>query len=141
MTGEGLTIILAEGDDGHATLIRRSFERAKLRARILHMRTGREVLDYFGSPDRPLQSLLVLLDTRLSGRDGIEVLQQLKSRPETQAVPVYVLTGDDSPREVDLCFALGCNAYLPKPVDYSEFMASLQRLCQFLEVSRFPGTT
>jgi hypothetical protein len=28
---------------------------------------------------------------------------------------------------------------MPKPVDYSEFMASTQRVCQFLEVSRFPG--
>ena len=138
MTPEGLTIILAADDDGHAALIRRSLERARLQARVIQLRTTRELLDYFARPDRP-PSILVLLDIRLSGGDGLEVLQQLKSRPETQAIPVYVLTGDDNPRQIDVCFALGCNAYLPIPTDYSEFMASMQRLCQLLEVSRFPG--
>jgi CheY-like chemotaxis protein len=138
MTAEGLTIILAEDDDAHAALIRRSLERSRLQARIIHLRSCRELLDYFGRADRP-PSMLVLLNVRLSGGDGIEVLQHLKSRPETQAIPVYVLTGDDNPRQIDLCFALGCNAYVPIPTDYSEFMASMQRLCQLLEVSRFPG--
>jgi CheY-like chemotaxis protein len=139
MTGEGFTIILAEDDESQAALIRRSLERAKLAARILHLRNSREVLDYFTQPGRSRQSLL-LLDIRLSGRDGIEVLQDLKCRPETQALPVYVLTGSTESRDVELCFALGCNAYIPIPADYSEFMASMQRLCQFLEVSRFPGS-
>jgi CheY-like chemotaxis protein len=138
MTAEGLTIILAEDDDGHAALIRRSLERARLQARVMQFRSTRELLDYFARPDRP-PSMLVLLDIRLSGGDGIEALQQLKSRPETQAVPVYVLTGEDNRRQVDVCFALGCNAFVPIPTDYSEFMASMQRLCQLLEVSRFPG--
>ena len=140
MTAEGLTIVLAEDDDSRAALIRRCFERAQLRARVIHLRTGREVLEYFGQPDRSKQRQLVLLDSGLSGRDGIEVLQELKNQPETQAIPVYILTASDDPRDINLCFALGCNAYLPKPVDYSEFTASIQRLCQFLEVSRFPGT-
>jgi CheY-like chemotaxis protein len=141
MTAEGLTIILAEDDDSHATLIRRCFERARLQARVVLLKTGREVLEYFANPERTKQRTVVLLNSRLSGRDGIEVLQQLKNQPETQAIPVYVLTASDEPREIDLCFALGCNAYLPKPNDYGEFMASIQRLCQLLEVSRFPGTT
>jgi CheY-like chemotaxis protein len=109
-----------------------------LQARIVHLRSSREVLDYFAQPERSKQSLL-LLDIRLSGRDGIEVLQQIKGRADTQAVPVYVLTGSNESRDIDVCFALGCNAYIPMPADYSEFMASMQRLCQFLEVSRFPG--
>jgi CheY-like chemotaxis protein len=138
MTGDGFTIILAADDDSQASLIRRSFERARLQARILHLRSSREVFDYFAQPDRSKKSLL-LLDIRLSGRDGIEVLQQIKCRPETQALPVYVLTGSSESRDIEVCFALGCNAYIPMPADYSEFMASMQRLCQFLEVSRFPG--
>jgi CheY-like chemotaxis protein len=140
MTAQALTIILAEDDDSQAMLMRRSFERAHIQARVVQMRTSREVLDYFAGQERPSQSVLVLLDISLSGRDGIEVLQELKSRPETQGIPVYVLTGNDTSREIELCFALGCNAYLPKPADYGEFMASMQRLCQFLEISRFPGT-
>src|SRR5215469_4185677 len=98
MTGTGLTIIVAEDDESHAALIRRCLERARLQARVIQMRTSREVMEYFANPDRPLHSVLVLLNIRFSGRDGIEVLQHLKSKPETQAVPVYVLTGDDNAR-------------------------------------------
>jgi CheY-like chemotaxis protein len=140
VAAEGLTILLAEDDEGQAALIHRSLERARLAARIVRLRSSREVLEYFAQPDRPTQSLLLLLDIRLSSRDGIEVLQELKSRPQTQAIPVYVLAGNDDARDIEVCFALGCNAFVPMPVDYGEFMASMQRLCQFLEVSRFPGT-
>jgi CheY-like chemotaxis protein len=140
VTAEALTILLAEDDEGQATLIHRSFERARLAARIVRLRSSREVLEYFAQPDLASQSIVLLLDIGLSGRDGIEVLQELKSRPETQAVPVYVLTASNHSRDVEVCFALGCNAFVPMPADYSEFMASMQRLCQFLEVSRFPGS-
>ena len=50
MTAEALTILLAEDDEGQATLIHRSFERARLAARIVRLRSSREVLEYFAQP-------------------------------------------------------------------------------------------
>jgi CheY-like chemotaxis protein len=141
MTGD-LTILLAEDDDGHATLIRRNLDRSRLRARVLRARDGQELLDLFagGHPDlQPGTRVLLLLDISMPRVDGLEVLRRLKADPATRGVPVYMLTTTDNPAEIDRCFELGCNAYLSKPVVYDALVTAIGRLCQFMEVSQVPG--
>jgi CheY-like chemotaxis protein len=140
MTPE-LTIFLAEDDDGHATLIRRNIERARLGAEIVRFRDGQELLDAFAAARAQWtgRRIVVLLDMSMPRVDGLEVLRRLKSDRATSAIPVYVLTTTDNPSEVDRCFALGCNAYVTKPVDYDAFMTAIERLCGFLAVTQVPG--
>ena len=139
MIDRPLTILLADDDDGHATLIRRNLERFCLNARIVRLPEGQAVLDYLSSHRSELPALL-LLDIHMPGLDGIETLRRIKGNPEAKIIPVYMLTTADNPREVERCFELGCNAYLTKPVAYEELVATIQRLCSFLEVNRIPGS-
>jgi len=140
MIDRKLTILLAEDDDGHATLIRRNLERTRLAAEVVRMRNGQEVLDYFATETHtPEVRTLVLLDLSMPKVDGIEVLRRIKANPATRAVPIYMLTTTDNPLEIDRCFELGCNAYLTKPVAYQAFIDAIQRLCGFLEITQIPG--
>ena len=140
MDHKPLLIVLVEDDDGHATLIRRNLERGGLGAELVRLREGGEALEYLrnqfaeGAP----RQMLVLLDIRMQGMDGTEVLRRLKSDPALRILPVYMLTTTDNPTEVERCFELGCNAYLMKPVSYEEFSTAIQRLSAFLEVSQIP---
>jgi len=129
---------MAEDDEGHATLIRRNLQRARLNAEIAWARRGGEELEMIRR--EPGRRCVVLLDIRMPGMDGTEVLRILKSDPATRTVPVFMLSTTDDPREVARCFELGCNGYLTKPVDYPAFVETLQRLCGFLEVAHFPGS-
>jgi len=141
MTGD-LTILLAEDDDGHASLIRRHLDRSRMRAQIVRVRDGRELLDLLASEDgtvRPGVRVLLLLDISMPRVDGLDVLRHLKADPNTSSIPVYMLTTTDNPIEIDRCFELGCNAYLTKPMAYDAFAAAMGRLCEFLEVSQIPG--
>jgi CheY-like chemotaxis protein len=141
MTGD-LTILLAEDDDGHASLIRRNLERSRLRATVVRARDGQELLDLLaGGHDavQPGMRVLLLLDISMPKVDGFEVLRRMKADPATRSIPVYMLTTTDNPVEIDRCFDLGCNAYVSKPVAYDSLVASIGRLCQFLEVSQIPG--
>jgi len=141
MEPQELRIVLAEDDDGHATLIRRNMERVSPGANVTRFRDGYSVLQYLraelskGGAQPPT---LLLLDIRMAGIDGTEVLREMKNDPLLRAVPVYMLTTTDNPAEVNRCFELGCNAYLTKPVSYEAFVASLERLCAFLEISKLP---
>jgi CheY-like chemotaxis protein len=137
-----LSIYLAEDDDGHATLIRRNLERGRLNAEIVRFRDGQELLDAFAPGSglsAPGSRIVVLLDISMPRVDGLEVLRRLKSDRATAAIPVYVLTTTDNPSEVVRCFALGCNAYLTKPVAYDAFILAIERLCGFLAVTQIPG--
>jgi len=60
---------------------------------------------------------LVLLDVKLTGRDGKEVLAQIRRTPSIQHLPVVVLSSSDAPADVRESYRLGANAYIQKPAD------------------------
>lgn len=58
---------------------------------------------------------VMILDLRMPGIDGIEVLRRVKStQPE---IEVIILTGHGSAADKEVCMKLGAFAYLQKPVD------------------------
>lgn len=145
MAAEPLHIVLAEDDDGHATLIQRNLERAGLVNGFLRVKDGQEALDiirgegpYAKQP--PRGNVLLLLDINMPRLDGVEVLRRLKADPRTVTIPVIMLTTTDDPREVERCYQLGCSVYVTKPVEYSAFIEAIKRLGLFLQVVRVPYT-
>lgn len=143
MAPESLMILLAEDDDGHASLIHRNLERAGLVNGFHRVKDGQEALDYVRGQgdyaDRVLSpNVLLLLDINMPRVDGVEVLRQLKGDAATAAIPIIMLTTTDDPREVERCYALGCNVYITKPVDYDGFINAIRQLGLFLQVVRVP---
>ena len=137
---ELVTILIAEDDDGHARLIKERLEAAGVNNPQIRFRDGQEAWDYISrsgdagrQPDKPY---LLLLDIRMPGLDGIEVLRRIKSSPQLKKLPVIMLTTTDDPREVDTCYELGCNSYLTKPVAFAQFSEVIRRLGLFLSVVR-----
>jgi CheY-like chemotaxis protein len=69
---------------------------------------------------------LILLDLGLPGVNGFELLRQLKEAPETEAIPVVVLTAWNSTTDKLRGFELGAMDYLTKPFEASELRARLR---------------
>jgi len=136
---EEVKIILAEDDDGHATLVERNLKRAGLDNGFVRLRDGQEALDFFlGDGKEDCESCVLLLDIKMPRVDGIEVLRRLKGDPRTATLPVVMLTTTDDPREVERCYHLGCNVYVTKPVEYEQFIEAVKRLGFFLKVVKLP---
>jgi CheY-like chemotaxis protein len=140
------TLLVVEDDPGHARLIERNLRRAALPYVLVFLGDGQAVFDYFApawdaGSARPFPPCLVLLDLHLPGRSGIEVLARLKSDPQTRRIPVIVFTTTDDPGEIAYCYALGCNAYVTKPVAYDQFVTVLRHLSAFLAVIALPPAT
>lgn len=143
---ESLSIVLAEDDDGHATLIHRNLERAGFVNGFVRVKDGQEALDlirgegsHAGQP--PHGNILLLLDINMPRLDGVEVLRRLKADARTNAIPVIMLTTTDDPREVERCYQLGCSVYVTKPVEYADFIEAIKRLGLFLQVVQVPRTS
>ena len=73
---------------------------------------------------RSLHPIVITLDVMMPGMDGWTVLQQLKADPETQDIPVIMLTMVD---DKNIGFALGATDYLTKPVDRNRLATLLGR--------------
>jgi CheY-like chemotaxis protein len=144
MTNDHLIILLAEDDDGHASLIQRNLKRAGVVNQVVRVHDGQEALDYIRGQgafaSRPANvPLLLLLDIKMPRVDGIGVLNAIKADPATAQVPVIMLTTTDDPREVDRCYELGCSVYITKPLQYESFADALTRLGMFLEIIKVPN--
>ena len=100
---------------------------------ILHCPDGDSALDYlyrrgaFTDTPRALRPALILLDLNLPATDGREVLRQIKQDARFQTIPVVIFTTSARQRDIDLCYQLGANSYIVKPVDF-------QRLTRVLEL-------
>ena len=140
---EPLTILLAEDDDGHATLIHRNLQRAGLVNGFKRVHDGQEALDWIRGEgefagQEPKEGILLLLDINMPRVDGVEVLRQLKGTPTTESIPVIMLTTTDDPREIERCYKLGCNVYITKPIEYDAFVEAIRQLGLFLQVVKVP---
>jgi CheY-like chemotaxis protein len=140
---EPVTILIAEDDEGHATLIQRNLRRASSPAAAVRVRDGQELLDYmyrrgpWHARDEH-DALLILLDLNMPRIGGLEALERLKQDAALSHIPVFVLTTTDNPFELDRCYARGAAACIVKPVDYGSFKDMVQRLAEFLVMARLP---
>ena len=71
---------------------------------------------------------LILLDLKLPGIDGIEVLRQAKSTPIIKRIPVIILTSSKEEADRTLCYDNGANSYLVKPVSFEDFISMVQQI-------------
>jgi DNA-binding NtrC family response regulator len=73
----------------------------------------------------------MILDLKMPGIDGIEVLRKVKeSRPD---IAVIILTGHGSEQDYKTCMELGAFAYLHKPIDIDVLTDTLKRANEFVQ--------
>ncbi|NKX43922.1 response regulator [Roseicyclus persicicus] len=73
---------------------------------------------------------LIVLDVMLPGRSGLEILRDLRARPETAELPVLMLTAKGQARDRETALELGANAYLTKPFSNADLLATVTRLAE-----------
>jgi len=134
-----LTILIAEDDDGHAELIMTGLKESGICNHMIRFVDGKETWDFISGKGKNMvidrnKSYLLLLDINMPKMDGVEVLERIKSNDELKNLPIIMLTTTDDPREVENCYALGCNIYVTKPVDFVKFAETLKRLGLFIQV-------
>ena len=140
---EEVVLLLAEDDDGHASLIMKNLRRAGISNQMLRFKDGQETLEFLspngeGTHRVPGTAYILLLDIRMPKVDGVEVLRQLKQDTKLHKLPVIMVTTTDNPSEVKRCYELGCSNYITKPIDYDKFINTIRELGLFLMTMEVP---
>ena len=85
---------------------------------------------------------LILLDLKMPKSDGFEVLENIKKNDEMKKIPVIVLTSSDRTADIERAYALGCNSYIVKPVNFEKFIKALIDIEKYwLIISKIPATS
>lgn len=134
MTYEATRILIVEDEEAHAQLTRRAIRKSGNANHIDIVGDGEQALDYLfnrGKYDdrRKYPSPgLILLDIKLPGIDGIEVLRQIKEHPRLRKIPAVMLTTSQRQEDVARAYGHYANSYLTKPVGFREFEEKIGRL-------------
>ena len=82
---------------------------------------------------KEIKPAAITLDIMMPGRNGWQVLQELKQTPETQEIPVMILSIID---EKKMGFGLGAAEYMVKPIDRAQLLGKLKRLARLTKINQ-----
>lgn len=130
-------ILLVEDNHMDVELTLDAFHEARLGNTVSVAVNGGQALDYlFGRgeyADRAQHPLpdIVLLDLKMPGIDGFEVLRQIKAAPILKRIPVIILTSSKEEGDRALSYDNGANSYLVKPVSFEGFLQVVQKVGEY----------
>lgn len=118
MTATSSRVLIAEDDPAVATMLSEWLTANGFMTAVVG--DGRDALDRADSDDFDV----VVLDIGLPGRDGMEVLHELRARG--RMLPILILTAYDSLEETVAGLEAGADDYISKPFDLDEVVARIR---------------
>ncbi|HMW32047.1 MAG TPA: two-component regulator propeller domain-containing protein [bacterium] len=112
-------ILMIEDDPQSANLLRRYLEIAGYR--VAHVRNGSEALE----EARRLKPMAITLDIMLPGKDGWQILQELKNDADTSDIPVFIVSVAENK---ELAYSLKAEDYFTKPIDRERLIHRIGQL-------------
>ncbi len=132
-----ITMLVAEDDESDALLLLRAarLEGINPAPHIVH--NGHDVLAYlqhrgvYSDPSLHPTPDVLLLDLKMPGCSGFDVLRWVRENPEKRITPTIIMSSSADPRDVKLAYCLGANAYIQKPLQFDELRTKLRTLVAF----------
>ena len=131
---EAKVILLVEDNPSDIDLTIRAFERSHIANRLVVAEDGQEALDYLWAKGkwagRNISDLpaLTLLDLKLPGISGLDVLRRIRGEARTRRMPVVILTSSREEQDIAASYDMGVNSYIRKPVDFNQFAKCAEQL-------------
>jgi len=117
-------ILLVEDREDDILLIQKAFARGGINNPLPVVRDGEQAMLYLAGEGKfsnraeyPLPDL-ILLDLKMPGIDGFEVLRWIRGQPGFASIRIVVLTSSDAIPDVNRAYALGANSFMVKPLDF-----------------------
>jgi CheY-like chemotaxis protein len=134
---DSAVFLLVEDNKDDVLLIRRAFAKAKVLNPLQVVCGGEEAIAYLSAKGKfvnrteyPLPAL-ILLDIKMPGVDGFDVLRWVRLQRGLNSLRVVMLSSFDDMRDVNAAYQLGANSFLVKPVDFERFVEISQALAGY----------
>lgn len=137
-----IQILMVEDSLDDIDITMEALKDAKVSNDLAAVRDGVQAMAYlrrqgdFQDASRPD---VILLDLNLPRKDGRQVLEEIKSDPDLQKIPVVVLTTSEADEDILRAYELHANCYITKPVDMKQFIKVVRTIEDFwFTVVRLP---
>lgn len=130
------TILLAEDNPKDVELTLEALNEHNLANNVIVVKDGVELLEYLRNKGKYSNNghdipAVILLDIKMPRMDGIEVLKEIKNDDKLKTIPVVMLTSSREEPDLKICYDLGVNAYIVKPVNFKDFLDAVKLIGVF----------
>jgi CheY-like chemotaxis protein len=129
-----LKVLVVEDNPDDILMLKRAFSRGGPKVALRFAHSGQEGLHYLQGVERfadrtlyPLPTLLVL-DLKMPGVDGFNIIQWVRQQSEWRDLPIVVLSSSGDPKDMSRAHDLGANAYHVKPNDANALVGMVEGL-------------
>ncbi|SFU64565.1 two-component system, unclassified family, response regulator [Pustulibacterium marinum] len=125
-------ILCVEDNVNDIQLIKRVFDRELAHIPIRYLKNGEEALKLFENEDFLVHlPTLILLDIKMRGISGLQVLEKIKQNEKLSKIPVVILSSSVQQSDLDKAYGLHVNSYVEKPKDYQQLKSTLKLLSDY----------
>jgi CheY-like chemotaxis protein len=112
------SVLIVDDDPDDRDSIRDAFLYNKHHHNYVFLQSGDQLLNHLSSNNYDPLCSIILLDLNMPGRDGKDVLKEIKTTKIYQPIPVIVFTTSSSEKDRELSYELGANCFITKPDTY-----------------------
>ncbi len=141
MTSGQYTVVLVDDNDDHCMLIEDMLIAQSFAKQVIRYADAESALAHLLDPqvllgtDGPHLPHFLILDIRLPGMTGIELLRQLKAHPVTRRIPTIMLTTSERTEEINASYDAGACGYIVKPVDFKVLGDKIKALREYWRIA------
>ena len=131
---KSVDILLIEDNPGDIFLTKKAFKSCKLSNRLFVAEDGEKAISFLkkeGEYKDAVTPDIILLDLNLPGKDGREILAEIKEDEDLKSIPVIILTSSDAEKDILTTYKLHANSYIVKPVDFTKFLEIVSSIENF----------
>lgn len=132
-----VNVLVGEDDPDDRRILKKAFGSRRRAVRLVFAEDGVEVLDYlkrrgvYTHPEVSPRPDMVILDLNLPRKNGKAVLEEIRQTKGLSNLPILILTGSKSDKDLMESFNLGVHSYLEKPLAYKGWLELVEHLDSF----------
>ncbi len=133
-TDKSFAILMIDDDEEDFNLVKDALESRRLKVDLYWAADGDEALSFLrrdGVYSNVPVPNLILLDLNMPGKNGFEVLRDLKADEKLRRIPVVILTSSGDQANISRGYNVGASSFMLKPLSFDEMANAMQSLCEY----------
>lgn len=128
-----IEVLIVDDSNSDLRIVEETFKRGKLHVNIHSVKDGIYAIEYLKMSKNGdnVYPDLILLDLNMPRKDGMELLEEIKSNEDFKKIPVIVMTISKEQEDVLKSYNLHANAYVVKPIELNQFIATIRSIEDF----------
>jgi CheY-like chemotaxis protein len=131
---EPITLLMAEDDEDYYLITKEAVDKLSRKVDFRRVEDGEELMNYLchrGKYEKKESSPaphIIFLDLNMPKKSGFEALKEIRADFKLKHIPVIILSISRDESDIALCYKLGANSFVTKPLGFDQLVEAIKIL-------------